>query len=307
VDGAWIEPIGPLFTNVANLAVSELFALLDAPDTGSAIKVAILESAISLRMDSRMDSVASRLETDDSVDVRLAALAALRAFGGDEADRGVAAAFADTDASVRMAAIEAMPEMPISNATKVAELAAVIDSESASIGERQSAILALGEIEGLDATFELASLLVGIASSAVPAELQFELLDAARSSDDETVLGRLDRLGVGRALENLYEVLPSALEQGGTAGRGRQLVINHPAAQCIRCHTLGDSESTVGPSLNGIGERLSRAELLESLLDPGATLAPEFGSDAASAMPPMGLLLTHRETRDIVEFLATDR
>jgi putative heme-binding domain-containing protein len=83
--------------------------------------------------------------------------------------------------------------------------------------------------------------------------------------------------------------------------------MTHPAAQCVRCHTVGDSESTVGPSLNGVGARLSRAELLESMLDPNASVTEGFGAAAASAMPPMGLLLEPAEIRDIVEFLATGR
>jgi mono/diheme cytochrome c family protein len=81
--------------------------------------------------------------------------------------------------------------------------------------------------------------------------------------------------------------------------------VQHPAAQCTRCHGIGENESIVGPDLDGVGERLSRSELLESLLDPGAAITAGFGNAAdASAMPPMGALLTTREIRDIVEFLA---
>jgi hypothetical protein len=76
----------------------------------------------------------------------------------------------------------------------------------------------------------------------------------------------------------------------------------------VRCHAIVDGESTVGPPLNGIGMRLSPAELLESLVDPGASIATGFGEAAGiSAMPPMGMLLTPQEMRDLVEFMATAR
>jgi hypothetical protein len=59
--------------------------------------------------------------------------------------------------------------------------------------------------------------------------------------------------------------------------------------------------------LNGIGARLSRAELVESLLDPGATLAAGFENDVdVSPMPPMGAVLEPGQIRDLVEFLATE-
>ena len=108
------------------------------------------------------------------------------------------------------------------------------------------------------------------------------------------------------------------------------------------------NQRAIDPNLAGVGSRLSRQQLLESLIDPSARLAPGFGqvsitlkngqklegtlreetataiavedpsrglqrvnvSDIASrtngisAMPNMGLLLTPREIRDVVEFLA---
>ena len=104
----------------------------------------------------------------------------------------------------------------------------------------------------------------------------------------------------------------------------------------------------VGPKLAQIGTRLSREQLLQSLLEPSARLAPGFGAvtltlkdgqevsgilmeetdqqltlktseaeplhiavsriaerrNAPSSMPPMGTLLSKREIRDLVEFLA---
>lgn len=100
-----------------------------------------------------------------------------------------------------------------------------------------------------------------------------------------------------------------------------------------------------------MGTRLTRQQLLESLIDPSARLAPGYGqvsvtlkngqkiagtlreespaaiaiqdpagqlqriqvadiatrTNGVSAMPPMKLLLTPREIRDVVEFLSTLR
>src|SRR5690606_2254464 len=136
-------------------------------------------------------------------------------------------------------------------------------------------------------------------------------LEAVRGSANAALLDALDALGVGRTLAEVADVYPEALRRGGSAQSGRQIVLQHPAAQCTRCHRIAGSESTVGPTLDAIGSRLSRAELLEALLEPSATIAEGFAADGSdvsvSAMPPMGTLLQPRQIRDVVEFLATQR
>ena len=43
-----------------------------------------------------------------------------------------------------------------------------------------------------------------------------------------------------------------ALLQGGSVGRGRETFVEHPAAQCTRCHTVRNAGSDVGPNLTGV-------------------------------------------------------
>ena len=119
---------------------------------------------------------------------------------------------------------------------------------------------------------------------------------------------------------------------------------------CIACHTVEEKEgSQVGPLLRSIGAQRSRAELLESLVNPVAKIAPGYGlvsvtlkdgrtvagtllrEDPASVtlrqtsgeelrlnraqvamqtppvsmMPPMLGILTPRELRDVVAYLAS--
>ena len=93
---------------------------------------------------------------------------------------------------------------------------------------------------------------------------------------------------------------------GGDPRAGQRVVFQHPAAQCTRCHTIGGQAAgaNVGPPLRGIGATLSREQILEALVTPSARISPGFGVEgAASAMPPMGGILTKREIRDVVEFL----
>ncbi len=65
---------------------------------------------------------------------------------------------------------------------------------------------------------------------------------------------------------------------GGDPAAGRDIVLNHNAANCIACHRVDSGEgSAVGPPLLTIGSQHPAAYLLQSLAAPGAVLAPGFG------------------------------
>jgi quinoprotein glucose dehydrogenase len=69
------------------------------------------------------------------------------------------------------------------------------------------------------------------------------------------------------------------LLHGGDADRGRELFVNHQAAQCIRCHRMGRIKGggDAGPDLSAVAKRLSGRQLVEALIQPGAQIAPGFG------------------------------
>lgn len=45
----------------------------------------------------------------------------------------------------------------------------------------------------------------------------------------------------------------------------------------MKCHAYDDRGGNAGPRLNGIANRLSHEQLLESLIDPGKRIAPGYG------------------------------
>jgi len=48
---------------------------------------------------------------------------------------------------------------------------------------------------------------------------------------------------------------------------------------CSACHDLNDSGADIGPNLHGIGQRLSRPEIMQSIYDPNAKIAKGFDPD----------------------------
>ena len=68
------------------------------------------------------------------------------------------------------------------------------------------------------------------------------------------------------------------LETGGDPARGKKLVMEHAAAQCIRCHKINKVGSDLGPDLTKIGRLRNRAHLVISMLDPLREISEGYGN-----------------------------
>jgi putative heme-binding domain-containing protein len=66
----------------------------------------------------------------------------------------------------------------------------------------------------------------------------------------------------------------------GDADRGAR-VLTTKGAVCLTCHQAAGQGRAVGPSLRGLGKKRSRAELLDSILNPSAAMEPEFAGYTA--------------------------
>jgi len=86
---------------------------------------------------------------------------------------------------------------------------------------------------------------------------------------------------------------------GGDPAAGQQLFFNKPEASCGRCHRIGDQGGDNGPALDGIGARLTREQLLESLIHPNASIAKGYETATvvlASGLGLSGVLRSENET-----------
>ena len=111
---------------------------------------------------------------------------------------------------------------------------------------------------------------------------------------------------------------PLAPEPGDPA-HGRTLVVARDPANCVLCHAIPDPAipfaGNVGPSLAGVGRRLSAAQLRlrvadELKINPATVMPSYYKVDGLVevAAPYVGKpILSAREVEDIVAWLATLR
>lgn len=63
----------------------------------------------------------------------------------------------------------------------------------------------------------------------------------------------------------------------GDATKGEAIFFNKEI-KCANCHKIGDRGTALGPDLSTIGKTRTRAELLDSLLNPSARVEPQFAA-----------------------------
>jgi putative heme-binding domain-containing protein len=113
----------------------------------------------------------------------------------------------------------------------------------------------------------------------VPVSVRGQVVAAATASDDPAVRDLFERFvpDEQRARRLGSVVRPEAiLSLKGDAARGRGLFFKTSGLQCVNCHRAQGMGSTLGPDLGDVGKRLTRAQILESILAPSKTVDPKY-------------------------------
>ncbi|MBK7643100.1 MAG: HEAT repeat domain-containing protein [Planctomycetes bacterium] len=145
--------------------------------------------------------------------------------------------------------------------------------------ERRAAYAALATHPNPEAGKILASELDRYLAGLVPGEVALELVEACEKRAG--IEARLEQLRAPRAADALVApYLDGVL--GGDAERGRAIFKEKAAVSCLRCHRISQEGvenpegGQVGPNLTGVGKRLTRLEIIESIVDPNRKIANGF-------------------------------
>lgn len=279
----------------------------------------------------------------DSPEVRAAMLQALGNLGYAEIGQVIEQGMRDSHPDVRSTAVSLVSKLEIDKA----ELPRVVDPifSRGSVGEQQTMLTVLGDMP-LDKSEEVLS---GLITKASRGQLQpdviLDLIEAVEATESEKLISRLGELRSGGYTADSYQ----ETLYGGRWWQGRAVFNSNPTAQCVRCHAVDGAGGKVGPPMDNIGSLLSREQILESLIEPSARIAPGYGNvtltlkdgqvvtgllkeetpeylllgtaeaepmeipvsriakreNAMSAMPAMGRMISRRELRDLIHYLAS--
>ncbi len=206
--------------------------------------------------------------------LRAAAIGALGKFEPSDLESTLGATLFDAEGGVRAASLRAYQAVFPGQAVPLLETA--LSAET--IEERRVALQGLAHVADpaaddlLRAQFEKQGL------GLFPAELALDLTVAAEERDSKALNSILElrsetRKASDPAIAGYLDCL-----FGGDAASGKKVFRENSSLACLRCHKISSDPDTaqggvVGPDLAGVGRRLSRLQLLESILDPNRSLA----------------------------------
>lgn len=294
-----------------------------------------------------LEQLAQVMRKDASARVRIAALNTLQKLQYEAMGDAVFAALKDKEQDVRMAALNLLPTLNLP-ANDVVEMHRIL-LDTGSVGEQQAAYISLANVDAPLAHQVMEQKVQALIDGKIEPAVQLEVITAAEKMGTDPLKALLADYESRKDPANPLDKYREALH-GGNAMAGQNLFRYDTAAQCVRCHMVGHRGNMVGPVLTSIGTTLSREQLLEALVAPGARIAPGFGRITAvmpdgkriegffeaetatgitlvaadqthqlakadiasiepgvSGMPPMGLLLSRAQLRDLVEYLVTLR
>jgi quinoprotein glucose dehydrogenase len=206
--------------------------------------------------------------------LRVAALRALDSIAPADFRETLKSALGDAQDPVRAAALPILLRLAPDEA-----LPYLATSAHGNRDERRAAYAALATHANPQAGELLAAELERYAAGLVPGEVALELVEAC---EKRTALApRLEALHAPRAVDALVAPYLDGL-LGGDVERGRRIFEDKAEVSCLRCHRIPQQGvetlvgGQVGPSLLGVGKRLTRLELVESIVDPNRKIATGF-------------------------------
>jgi putative heme-binding domain-containing protein len=113
----------------------------------------------------------------------------------------------------------------------------------------------------------------------LPEPVRREVLAAAMAHSDSQIRDLFERFVPDeQRVKRLGSVIrpEQILALQGDAARGRDLFFKNAGLQCANCHRVNGAGHSLGPDLTQAGKKYTRAQLLDSILDPSKSIDPQY-------------------------------
>lgn len=256
--------------DAAAAAATVLPLLLKEAPVG--IQVSAAKLAAKLGITSAGDALyALALNDKAGAEARVEAIRALASLKDPRLAETASVALSSKEPAVRLEGVEALVAVDPHAAVK----AVGVILEKGGVLEKQTAIATLILVKRPEANVLLADWMKRLIAHTVPAEIQVDLLEAARKAKTP----ELDAL-----LKQYKESLPKDDDLapyrialvGGNIARGRAVFHEKIESQCLRCHRCEEGSIQIGPDLTHIGATKDREYLLESIVLPNKRIAEGY-------------------------------
>jgi quinoprotein glucose dehydrogenase len=280
--GDWEKPSGrdrvtglwrPLGERDGQVAANALRPVLPELLGGSAAAVQVEAARLAGKF--QINEAAPALEElahseSAAVKARIAAIRALADLNAPALPKVIEMAGASSHEELRKTASAFLARLNPETATGL--LAGILDSGT--VGEKQAALAALGEIESQGAEELLAHTLEKLLHGELDPALHLELIEAAGRRSAPRIASKLEQFEGSRPSTETGKFVETLF--GGNPEEGRKIFFERAEASCARCHKVGGEGGDAGPPLDRAGLNRAREHLLESIVDPNRSITPGF-------------------------------
>ena len=208
-------------------------------------------------------------DPDGALRIRERALEAALALDVPGAGQRMRAAAASSHSALRQVAHRYLAKHAANDPGTVEMLGRALSSQN--LGEAQQAYRLLGQLKAHEVLRQEAE-----AIGQRKPEVRLDLLEAVQTSGDGEALASLALYQAAKAPDDPLAKYRESLA-GGDPHLGREILLNHVLAQCIRCHQIDGRGGEIGPELKDVAKRLSPEKLLASLVLPQEDIPEGYG------------------------------
>ena len=206
--------------------------------------------------------------------LRQEALYALLAMNSKYLPEAITLSLTDNQSYLRRIALANIGKVNL-NPVKQAQMLANLINSATELPEKQNAVAALGEMTQAESGQILSKYLDMAFSNKIDPGLPLDIYNAVENSSFSSLKIALKNQQKKWGKNDLLAYQATLF--GGNAEKGKELFIRNEAAQCLRCHAVYGKGGVVGPPLEYVADRLSREELLTSLINPNANISMGYG------------------------------
>ena len=183
------------------------------------------------------ESLASIFNSSESPEVRVATITSLAnlkyASIADLVKKGIS----DKDKTVRTTSLGLINKLNVSKEG----LSLIVNPvfENGSFQEQQQVFKVLSQMPIDNTRVVLSELIDKMAEAKLSPNVKLDLIESVEATKDNDLLAKVDKIkGKGSETDQYNDAL-----FGGNVREGRNIFLNNSAAQCIRCHAIGDGGS----------------------------------------------------------------
>lgn len=242
-------------------------------DPKEQVQIEAAKGAGYLKIKSATTNLLNLVKRGKTPSVRAEALKALNELEAEQLVNALEVGLKDKSGEVRSVALGIIPGSSLPADQSIQLFEQIL--KNGDTPEKQAVFSALSNLNTPEVSGLLDQYLSQLVAGNLEPEVQLDVIEAVENTENSELNKKLADYQNAKSSDDPLALYREALF-GGNPRKGGNLFYRHEGAQCVRCHTIWEYGGDAGPVLSGVASRLSREELLLSMVEPSAQFSAGY-------------------------------